>query len=108
MSTPVHGISKTSIYVAAGRAVGAREPDPSVRNPDFLAEQLLGDPAALGVDHPAVRALSLAYDAAICSAMTEIAIEIIPLQLDIGGVMIEPGEEVCFFRLGEANLRVSC
>jgi len=65
MSTPVHGISKTSIYVAAGRAVGAREPDPSVRNPDFLAEQLLGDPAALGVDHPAVRALSLAYDAAM-------------------------------------------
>ena len=63
--TTTHGISKTSIYVAAGRAVGAREPDPSVRNPDFLAEQLLGDPAALGVDHPAVRALSLAYDAAM-------------------------------------------
>jgi methyltransferase (TIGR00027 family) len=59
------GISRTSIYVAAGRAVGAREPDPSARNPDGLAETLLGDPAALDVDHPAVRALSLPYDEAI-------------------------------------------
>src|SRR3984893_9418996 len=59
------GISKTSIYVAAGRAVGAREPDPSARNPDYLAEQLLGDPSELGVDHPAVRALSLGYDDAM-------------------------------------------
>jgi methyltransferase (TIGR00027 family) len=58
-------ISKTSIYVAAGRAVGAREPDPSARNPDDLAEKLLGDPANLDVDHPAVRALSLAYDDAM-------------------------------------------
>ena len=58
-------ISRTSIYVAAGRAVGAREPDPSVRNPDYLAEKLLGDPSMLGVDHPAVRALSLSYDEAM-------------------------------------------
>jgi methyltransferase (TIGR00027 family) len=64
-SPPAHGISKTSIYVAAGRAIGAREPDPSVRNPDYLAEQLLGDPAALNVDHPAVPALSLDYDQAM-------------------------------------------
>jgi methyltransferase (TIGR00027 family) len=28
--------------VAAGRALGAREPDPSMRNPDLLAEKLLG------------------------------------------------------------------
>ena len=59
------GISKTSIYVAAGRAVGAREPDPSARNPDYLAEQLLGDPSELDLDHPAVRALSLGYDDAM-------------------------------------------
>src|SRR5215213_8346078 len=58
-------ISGTSIYTAAGRAVGAREPDPSVRNPDYLAEKLLGDPSALHIDHPAVRALSLAYDEAM-------------------------------------------
>src|SRR5690349_23379072 len=61
----IPGISRTSIYVAAGRAIGAREPDPTVRNPDDLAERLLGDPAALDVDHPAVRALSLSYDDAM-------------------------------------------
>jgi methyltransferase (TIGR00027 family) len=61
----MHGVSRTSIYVAAGRAVGAREPDPAVRNPDYLAEKLLGDPSMLDVDHPAVRALSLSYDEAM-------------------------------------------
>ena len=66
MSDSIHrfppAISKTSIYTAAGRAVGAREPDPSARNPDYLAEKLLGDPSTLNVDHPAVRALSLSYE----------------------------------------------
>ena len=59
------GISRTCIYIAAGRAIGAREPDPSARNPDYLAEKLLGDPSTLNVDHPAVRALSLGYDEAM-------------------------------------------
>lgn len=59
------GISRTSIYVAAGRAVGAREPDPVARNPDYLAEKLLGDPSTLDVDHPAVHALSRGYDEAM-------------------------------------------
>jgi methyltransferase (TIGR00027 family) len=36
------GPSRTSILVAAARALGARERDPSVRNPDWMAEQLLG------------------------------------------------------------------
>jgi methyltransferase (TIGR00027 family) len=62
---PSPGISRTSIYVAAGRAVGAREPDASARNPDYLAEKFLGDPSALDVDHPAVHALSLRYDDAM-------------------------------------------
>ena len=62
---PSPGISRTSIYVAAARAVGAREPDPSARNPDYLAEKLLGDPSKLDLDHPAVRALSLGYDEAM-------------------------------------------
>ena len=61
-------ISRTSIYVAAGRALGAREPDASVRNPDYLAEKLLGDPAALTLDHPSVRALSLPYAEAMADA----------------------------------------
>ena len=62
---PSQGISRTSIYVAAARAIGAREPDPAARNPDYLAEKLLGDPSKLDVDHPAVHALSLGYDEAM-------------------------------------------
>jgi methyltransferase (TIGR00027 family) len=61
-------ISKTAIYVAAGRAVGAREPDPAVRNPDYLAEHLLGDPSTLDVDHPTVHALSQSYADAMNNA----------------------------------------
>jgi methyltransferase (TIGR00027 family) len=64
------GVSKTSIYVAAGRAIGSREPDPTARNPDHLVEKLLGDPSALHVDHPVVRALSLPYD----EAMTDVEV----------------------------------
>src|SRR5260370_1061323 len=42
MTSPADGLgpgrpSRTSIMVAAARAFGAREPDPSVRNPDWLA-----------------------------------------------------------------------
>jgi methyltransferase (TIGR00027 family) len=59
------GLSRTSIFVAAGRAIGAREPDPAARNPDHLAETLLGDPSALDVDHPAVTALALPYEEAM-------------------------------------------
>jgi len=36
-----------------------------VRNPDFLAEKLLGDPAAFNIDQASVRALSLSYDEAM-------------------------------------------
>lgn len=62
---PAPGISRTSVYVAAGRAIGARDPDASVRNPDHLAEQLLGDPTRFDVDHPAVLALGLTFDDAM-------------------------------------------
>jgi methyltransferase (TIGR00027 family) len=34
--------SKTSISTAAARAIGSHDPDPSIRNPDWLAERLLG------------------------------------------------------------------
>jgi hypothetical protein len=30
------GVSKTAIWVAAARAIGALEPDPATRNPDHL------------------------------------------------------------------------
>jgi methyltransferase (TIGR00027 family) len=55
-------ISRTAAYVAAGRAVGAREPDPDVRNPDYLAERFLGeDTDRFDLDLPVMHALSLSY-----------------------------------------------
>jgi methyltransferase (TIGR00027 family) len=59
------GISRTAFYVAAGRAIGAREPDPDVRNPDDIAEKLLCDPADLDLDLPVVRALEETYQDAM-------------------------------------------
>lgn len=59
------GMSKTAVWVAAARAVGAREPDSIVRNPDSLAEKLLGDPSQLVLDHPMVDALNSAYEEAM-------------------------------------------
>jgi methyltransferase (TIGR00027 family) len=57
--------SRTSIVVAALRAFGAREPDEAVRNPDWLAEQLL-TPGELQLitGHPIARALSEDYQKA--------------------------------------------
>jgi len=48
--------------VAALRAFGAREPDPSVRNPDSLAEQMLTpDALQLITEHPIAAALTQNY-----------------------------------------------
>ncbi len=50
--------SRTSILTAAARALGSREPDPGVRNPDWLAAGLIGPgELALIADHPISRAL---------------------------------------------------
>ena len=50
--------SRTSILTAAARALGSREPDASVRNPDWAADRLIG-PAELALitDHPISKAL---------------------------------------------------
>jgi len=58
--------SRTSVWAAAARAIGAREPDSRVRNPDWLAEKLIGpdELAALG-EHSLVPALALPYEEAI-------------------------------------------
>lgn len=68
--------SRTSLMVAAGRALGAREPDPAVRNPDMLAEKLFGpEELALIQEHPIGAALLLppgtapAYEAVTTAAM---------------------------------------
>ena len=54
--------SKTCLYVAAGRALGAREADEAVRNPDYLAERLLGSKErALVADQACVQALDQDY-----------------------------------------------
>ena len=50
--------SRTAILTAAARAFGSREPDASVRNPDWVADRLIG-PAELALisEHPISRAL---------------------------------------------------
>src|ERR1700733_8974567 len=53
-SRPVSAMpSRTCLLVAAARAFGSREPDESLRNPDLLADQLIG-PAELALisGHP--------------------------------------------------------
>jgi len=54
--------SRTSVWAAAARAIGAREPDPAVRNPDWLAEKLIGsrELEALG-EHAVGPALALPF-----------------------------------------------
>jgi methyltransferase (TIGR00027 family) len=58
--------SRTSILTAAARALGSREPDASVRNPDWIAERLIG-PAELALiaDHPISRALDQDFEDAM-------------------------------------------
>ena len=58
--------SRTSILTAAARALGSREPDASVRNPDWVAERLIG-PAELALitDHPISKALGQDFQEAI-------------------------------------------
>jgi methyltransferase (TIGR00027 family) len=60
--------SRTSILTAAVRAFGAREPDASVRNPDWVAERLIG-PAELALiaEHP----ISKAFDQDFQQAMDD-------------------------------------
>jgi O-methyltransferase involved in polyketide biosynthesis len=58
--------SRTAILTAAARAFGSREPDASVRNPDWLADRLIG-PAELALiaDHPISAALERDFQEAI-------------------------------------------
>jgi hypothetical protein len=54
--------SKTSVWVLAARAIGARDSDPRVRNPDWLAERFLGpEERALIPDHPVIAGLDKDY-----------------------------------------------
>jgi len=58
--------SRTSILTAAARAFGSREPDISVRNPDWVAARLIGPPElALIPEHPISKALDRDFQEAI-------------------------------------------
>jgi len=63
---PNNLLSRTSILVAAARAFGSRDPDEGVRNPDFLADELIG-PAELALigEHPFSKGLRQDYAEAI-------------------------------------------
>jgi methyltransferase (TIGR00027 family) len=62
----VNEVSRTSVWVTLCRALGARESDPLVRNPDFVAERLLGpEELSLLGDSPLVQALTQPRDAAL-------------------------------------------
>jgi len=57
--------SKTAVYVAAARALGSKDPDPQVRNPDYLAIKFLGPrERAVLLDIP-MDALDLDFDSAM-------------------------------------------
>src|SRR6476660_10527215 len=58
--------SRTAILTAAARAFGSREPDASVRNPDWVANRLIG-PAELALiaEHPLSTALDRDFHEAI-------------------------------------------
>lgn len=55
--------SRTAVAVLAARAIGARDPDPATRNPNRMAERLLGpdELALLGPDHVFRKALKTDY-----------------------------------------------
>lgn len=58
--------SRTSILTAAARAFGSREPDSSVRNPDWAADRLIGAAElALIADHPISKALDKDFQEAM-------------------------------------------
>ena len=57
--------SKTAVYVAAARAVGAKDPDPQLRNPDYLAIKFLGPRERAVVPELHLDALDLDFDSAI-------------------------------------------
>jgi methyltransferase (TIGR00027 family) len=61
----MESIARSSILVAAARAFGSREPDESLRNPDFLADKLIGpEELALIADHPLSTGLTQPYEEA--------------------------------------------
>jgi methyltransferase (TIGR00027 family) len=69
--------SKTAVWAAAGRAVGAKHPDALQRNPDDLAIRFLGprERALLQPDYP-MEALDLDYDASMAQLGYPLAVAV--------------------------------
>ena len=57
--------SKTAVYVAAARAVGSKDPDPQLRNPDYLAIKFLGPRERAVLPELPMDALDLDFDSAM-------------------------------------------
>jgi len=57
--------SKTAVYVAAARAVGSKDPDPQLRNPDYLAVRFLGPRERAVLPDLPMDALDLDFDGAM-------------------------------------------
>jgi methyltransferase (TIGR00027 family) len=57
--------SKTAVYVTAARAVGAKDPDPQLRNPDYLAVKFLGPRERAVLPDIPMDALDLDFDSAM-------------------------------------------
>jgi methyltransferase (TIGR00027 family) len=72
----VEGPSKTAVWAAAGRAVGAKHPDSRQRNPDYLAIRFLGPrERALLPDYP-MEALDLDYEASMAQLGQQLAVAV--------------------------------
>ena len=57
--------SKTAVYVAAARALGSKDPDPQLRNPDYLAIKFLGPRERTVLPDIPMDALDLDFDGAM-------------------------------------------
>lgn len=58
--------SKTAIMIGALRALESHDPDPNIRNPDWLAEQFIGPSERAQIpDHFSIKALTLPYEDAM-------------------------------------------
>jgi methyltransferase (TIGR00027 family) len=57
--------SKTAVYVTAARALGAKDPDPQRRNPDYLAIKFLGPRERAVLPELPLDALNLDFDSAM-------------------------------------------
>jgi methyltransferase (TIGR00027 family) len=57
--------SKTAVYVTAARALGSKDPDPQVRNPDYLAIKFLGPRERAVLPDVPMDALDLDFDSAM-------------------------------------------